>query len=189
MPAPTTQITSRETNIPGLLIFDMSLMEDSRGYFQEKFHKPKLVAAGLDPEFETKQTNISYNKFRGAIRGFHAEPWDKFISVVTGKVFAAYLDLRKGDSFGKVVTVEITPTVAVFLPRGVGNSFQTLEPDTYYIYQQNDNWSESAYAQQFFVNLADPKVNIEWPIPLAESTMSDRDKNHPLLSEIKPFEQ
>src|SRR3954469_12454295 len=119
MGAPTTEFTAHKTDIPGLLIFDVTYVGDDRGYFQEKFQKAKLVAAGLPENFNVVQNSLSYNKEAGVTRGLHAEPWDKYISVVTGKVFCAYVDLRKGPSFGKMVTVELTPTKAVFLPEGV----------------------------------------------------------------------
>lgn len=184
----TTEFTAHTTEIPGLIIFDVSLVGDDRGYFQEKFQKAKLIEAGLPKEFNVVQSSISYNKESGVIRGFHAEPWDKYLSVISGKVFAAYVDLRKGDSFGKVVTVEITPTTAVFLPQGVANSFQTLEPDTYYIYNINRHWSADDYDKYCFVNLGDPAIGVKWPISLDASVMSDRDRNHPLLADITPME-
>lgn len=188
MAVATTEFTARETEIPGLLIFDVTSVGDDRGYFQEKFQKAKLVAAGLPEAFNVVQNSLSYNKEAGVTRGFHAEPWDKYISVVTGKVFAAYVDLRKGDTFGKVVTVEITPNVAVFLPEGVANSFQTLEPDTYYLYSVNAHWSADNYDKYCFVNLADPTIGVDWPIKLEDATMSERDQNHPLLTEVTPME-
>lgn len=187
MSVPTTEFKTTATDIPGLLIFDVTLVEDARGYFQEKFHKEKLVTAGLPDSFDPVQTNISYNKDVGVTRGYHAEPWDKYISVIKGRVFASYLDMRAGDSFGKVVTVEINPSKAIYLPRGVANSFQTLEQDTYYIYQTNAHWNETAYNQQSFANLNDPSLNVSWPIPLDQAIMSDRDRNHPLFSSIKPI--
>lgn len=188
MAVATTEFTAHETEIPGLLIFDVTSVGDDRGYFQEKFQKAKLVAAGLPEAFNVVQNSLSYNKEAGVTRGFHAEPWDKYISVVTGKVFAAYVDLRKGDSFGKVVTVEITPNKAVFLPQGVANSFQTVEPDTYYLYSVNAHWSADNYDQYCFVNLADAQIGVQWPIALDQAVMSDRDKNHPLLADITPME-
>lgn len=188
MGVPTTEVTGHKTDIPGLLIFDVTYVGDERGYFQEKYQKAKLVAAGLPEEFNVVQNSLSYNKEKGVIRGFHAEPWDKYITIVTGKVFCAYLDLRKGDSFGKVVTVEIDSNKAVFLPKGVANSFQTLEPDTYYLYSVNKHWSADDYDKYCFANLADPSIGIKWPIPLEESVMSDRDKNHPMLKDVKPLE-
>jgi dTDP-4-dehydrorhamnose 3,5-epimerase len=131
---------------------------------------------------------LSYNKEPGATRGFHAEPWEKYISVVTGKVFAAYLDIRRGPSFGRVVTVEITPNIAVFLPRGVANSFQTLGPDTYYLYSVNEHWSAENYDKYSFVNLADPDAGVVWPISLDKAILSDRDLHHAFLKDIKPME-
>jgi dTDP-4-dehydrorhamnose 3,5-epimerase len=188
MGVPTTEFTAHQTAIPGLIIFDVTYIGDERGYFQEKYQKAKLVAAGIPADFNIVQNNLSYNKEVGVIRGFHAEPWDKYISVVTGRVFAAFVDLRKGDSFGKVVTVEITPNVAVFLPEGVGNSYQTLEPDTYYLYGVNAHWSADNYDKYCFANLGDPDIGVKWPIPLDKAIMSDRDKNHPMLKDVKPLE-
>jgi len=185
---PTTEFTAHQTDIPGLIIFDVTYVGDERGYFQEKYQKAKLVAAGMPENFSVVQNSLSYNKEAGVIRGFHAEPWDKYISVVTGKAFCAYVDLRKGDSFGKVVTVELTPNKAVFLPEGVGNSFQTMEPDTYYLYSVNAHWSADNYDKYCFANLADPEIGINWPIALDKSIMSDRDRNHPLLKDVTPLE-
>ncbi len=188
MGAATTEVTGHTTDIPGLIIFDVTLVGDDRGYFQEKYQKAKLVAAGLPEEFTPVQSNVSWNKDKGVTRGFHAEPWNKYISVVKGRVFCAYVDLRKGDSFGKTVTVELTPTKAVYLPKGVGNSYQALEPDTYYLYSVTEHWSAELYDKYCFVNLADPDITIQWPIPLEEAVMSDRDKNHPMLKNITPLE-
>jgi dTDP-4-dehydrorhamnose 3,5-epimerase len=184
----TTEIHGHTTDIPGLLIFDVTSIDDERGYFQEKYQKAKLVEAGMPEAFNVVQNSLSYNKDAGVTRGFHAEPWDKYISVVTGKVFAAYIDLRKGDTFGKVVTVEITPNKAVFLPQGVANSFQTLEPDTHYLYSVNSHWSADNYDKYCFVNLADPVLAVQWPISLQNAVISDRDRNHPMLADTTPME-
>ncbi len=188
MAVATTEFTAHSTEIPGLIVFDVTSVGDERGYFQEKFQKAKLVSAGLPESFNVVQNSLSYNKEKGVTRGFHAEPWDKYISVVTGKVFSAFVDLRKGESFGKVVKVEITSNKAVFLPRGVANSFQTLENDTYYLYSVNSHWSADNYDKYCFVNLADPDLDIKWPISLSDSIMSERDKSHPLLKDVKPLE-
>lgn len=188
MAVATTEFTPHETDIPGLLIFDVTKVGDERGYFQEKYQKAKLVAAGMIKSFNVVQNSLSYNEEPGVTRGFHAEPWDKYISVVTGKVFSAYVDLRDGPTFGKVVTTEIDANKTVFLPEGVANSFQTLEPNSFYLYSVNAHWSADNRDQYCFVNLADPDLNVEWPIPLSEAIMSDRDKIHPKLQDIKPME-
>lgn len=187
MAVQTTEYTKHDTEIPGLLWFDVTIVEDERGYYQETFQKQKLVEAGLSQDFDVVQFNTSYNIKRGATRGLHAEPWDKYITVIKGLVFAAYVDLRKGETFGKVVSLEIFPGKAVFLPKGVANSFQTLEDDTYYVYGVNDHWSADKYNHYTFANTADPNLNINWPIPLDDATMSERDRNHPILEDVKPM--
>jgi dTDP-4-dehydrorhamnose 3,5-epimerase len=188
MAVPTTEFTAHETDIPGLLIFDVTSVGDERGYFQEKYQKAKLVAAGMPESFNIVQNSLSFNKEIGVTRGFHAEPWDKYISVINGKVFSAYVDLRKGPSFGKVAIIEITPNVSVYLPQGVANSFQTLEPDIYYLYSVNAHWSADNYDRYCFANLADPEIDVQWPIALDKAIMSDRDRNHPMLKDVTPLE-
>ncbi len=189
MATATTEVTSKTTDIPGLLLFNVTAIKDERGYYQETFQKEKLVKAGLPNDFNVVQTNTSYNKIKGVTRGFHAEPWDKYITVLKGKVFAAYVDLREGDSFGKTTTVEITPETCIFLPQGVGNSFQTLEDDTYYLYSVNNFWSAELYDEYCFANLADPEIGIDWPIPLSSAVMSERDRNHPMLKDARKFKR
>jgi len=185
---PTTEVTGHPTNIPGLLIFDVTSVGDERGYFQEKYQKAKLVAAGLPEDFTVVQNSLAYNKNKGATRGFHAEAWDKYISVVTGTIFVAYVDLRKGPNFGKLVTLEVDKNKAVFVPKGVGNSYQCVTDEVHYLYSVNAHWSEEAYKTSLFVNLADPALGVAWPIPLDQATLSERDRNHPMLADVTPLE-
>jgi dTDP-4-dehydrorhamnose 3,5-epimerase len=182
----TTEFTIKQTEIPGLLEIDISLIEDARGWFQEKFQREKLIAAGFPENFLPVQQNVSYNKEVGVTRGLHAEPWDKYISVIRGDVFAAFVDLRK-ENFGLLVTLTLSPSKAVFVPKGVANSFQTLEPETYYSYLVNAHWSPEKAAEYKSVNLADPDLKISWPISLDKAIISDKDKKNPMLKEVKPF--
>lgn len=175
----------RETSIPGLFEIDLVVHGDKRGWFKENYQKAKLEALGL-PAFEIVQNNISFNEEVGVTRGLHAEPWEKFISVATGKVFGAWVDLRQGDSFGRVLTLEITPDKAVFVPRGVANGYQTLEPNVAYTYLVNAHWSPEA--KYTFVNLFDPELAIKWPIAREQAVVSEKDLGHPLLKDVTPME-
>ncbi|MDQ0613806.1 dTDP-4-dehydrorhamnose reductase [Microbacterium sp. W4I4] len=174
----------RETPIPGLLLVDLGVRHDNRGWFKENWQREKMVAAGL-PDFGPVQNNISFNDTVGTTRGIHAEPWDKFVSLATGRIFGAWVDLREGPTFGTVFTAELDPSRAIFVPRGVGNSYQTLEANTTYAYLVNDHWSPDVdYA---FLNLADETAAIAWPIPLDQAELSDKDKAHPRLADVTPI--
>lgn len=172
------------TTIPGLLVVHLDVHEDARGWFKENWQRAKLADLGF-PDLGPVQHNVAHNHRRGTLRGVHAEPWDKLISVVSGRVFGAYVDLRAGDSFGRVVTVEADPSVAVLVPRGVGNAYQTLEDDTSYSYLVNDHWSPDA--TYVAVDAADPALGIAWPVAPADSVMSDKDRANPLLADIEPM--
>lgn len=175
------------TSIPGLLVFDLPVHGDNRGWFKENWQREKMTALGL-PDFGPVQNNISFNAEKGVTRGIHAEPWDKYISVASGRVFGAWVDLRAGDSFGTVFTIEIDPAKAIFVPRGVGNAFQALEDNTAYTYLVNDHWSADAQSQYTFLNLADETAAIHWPISLDRAELSDKDKAHPRLADVTPMQ-
>ena len=179
-------LEAQTTNIPGMLVFDLSAHGDSRGWFKENWQRAKQTALSL-PDLGPVQNNISFNASKGVTRGIHAEPWDKYISVATGSVFGAWVDLRLGKSFGRVYTCVIDPSKAIYVPRGVGNSFQALEDGTAYTYLVNAHWSAELKKTYTFVNLADPELGIEWPIPLEQCELSEADKNHPMLKDAIPM--
>jgi dTDP-4-dehydrorhamnose 3,5-epimerase len=177
-------LTRAETPIPGLVVFELPVHGDARGWFKENWQREKMIALGL-PDFGPVQNNVSFNDAVGTTRGIHAEPWDKWVSVATGRVFGAWVDLREGPTFGAVFTTQLDASRAIFVPRGVANSYQTLESDTAYIYLVNDHWSpDAAYS---FLNLADETVAIEWPIPLLDVEISSKDRTHPRMADVTPI--
>lgn len=179
------ELTVKTTPIPGLLVLTLPVHGDNRGWFKENYQKEKMEALGLPP-LNVVQNNISFNADEGTTRGLHAEPWEKFISVANGSVFGAWVDLRKGDSFGATFSIEITPEIAIYVPRGIGNGYQTLEPNVAYTYLVNEHWSPEA--KYTFVNLFDETVGIEWPIARDKAIISEKDAAHPLLQDVTPME-
>ncbi len=178
-----TDLAVGATAVPGLLVLDLPVLEDTRGWFKENWQREKMTALGL-PDFGPVQHNLAFNLRRGVTRGVHAEPWDKLVSIATGRVFAAWVDLREGPSFGAVHHEVLDPGRAVFVPRGVGNAYQALEP-TCYSYLVNQHWRPDAtYAA---LDLADPTVAIPWPVPLAEAEISAKDRDQPRLAGVTPF--
>ena len=174
------------TPIPGLLVISLDVRGDNRGWFKENWQRRKMVDLGL-PDFAPVQNNVSFNTSAGATRGIHAEPWDKLVSLAAGRIFGAWVDLRPGDGFGRSFTLEMGPETGVFVPRGVGNAFQTLVDGTAYSYLVNDHWSAAARDSYTFVNLADDDLAIRWPIPLAQAELSPADRAHPRLSGVTPM--
>lgn len=172
--------------IPGMIEFDIPVHGDNRGWFKENFQKEKMVPLGFPASFFAEgklQNNVSFSR-QGVLRGLHAEPWDKYISVAdNGKVLGAWVDLRAGDSFGHVYQTEIDASKGIFVPRGVANGFQVLSETVSYSYLVNDYWALELKPKYAFVNYADPTLGIEWA-DVAHAEVSEADKNHPLLKDV-----
>ncbi len=169
------------TPIPGLLVLRLDVRTDERGWFVESWQRAKMTALGL-PDFGPVQANIAWNAHRGTTRGLHAEPWDKLVTVASGRAYGAWVDLRAGETFGTTYTVDLEPGVAVFVPRGVGNGYQTLADATAYGYLVNDHWrTDHAYLA---VDHADPALGIPWPVPREERSLSAKDRSAPALADV-----
>ncbi len=173
-----------ETELKGLFVIDLAVHGDARGSFREAYQAEKMEARGL-PKLGPVQWNISENLRPGIIRGIHAEPWDKYIHVPAGRVFSAVADLRPDSpTFGRHLTFELNHTNAIFISRGFGNAFQTLEPNTVYCYLVNAHWT--AGLKYPAIHYADPDLGIKWPIQPGSDDVSDKDKKNPSLRESFP---
>lgn len=175
--------------IPGMIEFDIPVHGDNRGWFKENFQKEKMLPLGFPDSFfkENKlQNNVSLSR-KGVLRGLHAEPWDKYISVAdNGRVLGSWVDLREGASFGHVYQTVIDASKGIYVPRGVANGFQVLSDTVSYSYLVNDYWALDLKPKYAFVNYADPALGIEWD-DVENAEVSEADKNHPLLKDVVPL--
>ena len=170
----------RETSIAGLYEVALDTNVDDRGTFREAYQREKLLAIGL-PDLGVVQWNISTNLARGTLRGIHAEPWDKYIHVIAGEAYAAIVDLRPDSpTFKTYEQFTLTPENAIFVSRGLGNSYQTLTDNVIYGYLVNQHWSPDA--QYTLISYRDPQLAIPWPI--SSPIVSEKDEQHPPLSQL-----
>jgi dTDP-4-dehydrorhamnose 3,5-epimerase/reductase len=182
------QVGSRgvhKTKFDGMLIFDLNIFDDPRGRFTEVWQTEAMQELGL-PEVTPKQLGISRSK-KGTIRAVHAEPYDKIVHPISGKIFCAMADLRTDSpTFGQVDTFELDETKMLFIPKGVGNGFQALSDEVLYCYCTAGVWSaDKAYSGQYVaINYADSDLNIEWP--LLDKIVSLKDEQNPTLRETFP---
>ena len=118
-------------------------------------------------------------------RALHAEGWNKLVYPVTGRMFAAIVDIRlDSETFGEVETFELDANEpkALFVPIGLGKSICVLgDEDVHYMYLV-----DAEYTGQDTRAIAwdDPDLAIEWPVK--EPIISERDKNNPTLREMFP---
>jgi dTDP-4-dehydrorhamnose 3,5-epimerase/reductase len=167
--------------LAGLLTVDLDVFSDERGNFREVFHAAKLADVPAFAAFQPVQQNVSHS-VRGVIRAVHAEPWDKFIHVAYGSVFAALVDLRAdSQTFGEHETFELDWSKALFVPRGFGNGFQALSDVAVYSYLVSEHWVPGTTYPA--VAYDDPDLAIAWPI--ADPIVSQKDAGNPSFAAFR----
>ena len=176
--------SATETEIKGLYTVQFKVIEDPRGSVMEFYRQSDFEAAGLPTLGERPQVNAPLT-IKGALRGIHAESAHKLVSVASGKVYAAIVDLRKDSATaGKWLGFELERGQGLFVSRGLGNSFQSISDDpSTYLYYFETEWVPGMPGPA--CNPLDPDLAISWPI--AEGTgmiISDKDRSNPSLKEI-----
>lgn len=178
-----------ETKIPGVVIIEPKVFEDARGYFCETYNEARYNDAGITARFV--QDNESFS-MKGVVRGLHwqAAPHTqaKLVRVIRGAVWDVAVDIRKGSpTYGRHVSVVLSAENKrqFFIPRGFAHGFIVLEDNTLFSYKCDNLYAPAADRGMRF---DDPALGIEWPkldIPL---TLSEKDKKHPFLAGIEPWE-
>lgn len=172
----------QETQLKGAYIIDLERREDARGFFARSFCQREFEAHGLAPVMV--QTNVSYNKKRGTLRGMHyqAAPYEeaKLVRCTRGAIYDVIVDVRPhSDTFREWVGVELTPDTGrmLYVPEGFAHGFITLEDETEVTYQVS-----AFYAPGYERGLRydDPAIGIVWPIGM--QVISEKDGSWPDFS-------
>ena len=176
-----------ETAIPAVKLIVAKKHGDHRGFFSEVYgRKAMRDACGIDLEFV--QDNHSLSAEKGVVRGLHYQiapmAQDKLVRVVRGAILDVAVDIRWGSpSFGRHIAVVLSASGGnqVFIPEGFAHGYCTLEPGTEVIYKVSAYYSPD-HDRGLLWN--DPALAIAWPISSDEALISDRDRQHPVLSRL-----
>ncbi len=181
------QIT--ETAIPDVKLVEPKKFGDNRGFFSETFNLANFEEAGV--AMNAVQDNHSLSGPRGTVRGLHFQtpPYAqaKLVRVTRGAVLDVAVDIRHSSpTFGQHVAVELSAEKwnQLYIPKGFAHGFCTLEPDTEFLYKV-----DAYYAPDHDAGLQwnDPTLAVDWPVKAEEAELSDKDKAHPLLSELPEY--
>ena len=178
-----------ETEIAGVKILEVDVHRDARGYFAETYNAGRYAEVGIDNVFV--QDNESCSQ-KGVLRGLHwqAAPWTqaKLVRVIRGAVWDVAVDIRKGSAtYGRYVSAELTAEngLQFYVPRGFAHGFMVLEDNTLFAYKCDNLYHpESERGMKF----DDPALGIPWPDICGEPILSPKDRLHPPLSGIVPWE-
>ncbi|MBR5661950.1 MAG: dTDP-4-dehydrorhamnose 3,5-epimerase [Bacteroidales bacterium] len=173
-----------KTDIEGVLILEPRVFEDPRGYFFESFNLRDFEAHVGHVDFV--QDNESKSSY-GVVRGLHFQRGEhcqaKLVRVVRGSVLDVAVDIRPGSpTFGKHVAVELTGENhrQLFLPRGMAHGFSVLSEEAVFQYKCDNFYCKEAEGA---IAWDDPDLGIDWRVPADDVILSEKDSNHPRLSE------
>lgn len=177
----------KETYIKGLLLIEPDVFGDSRGYFMESFSAKKFrEQTGLDVQFV--QDNESRSSY-GVVRGLHFQrpPYAqaKLVRVVSGRVLDVAVDLREGSpTYGRHFCVELSGDnhLQVFIPKGFAHGFAVLSDEAVFQYKCDEYYAPESEAAVIW---NDPDLGIDWRLPSEDVRLSEKDKNHPRLKDLK----
>lgn len=172
------------TKLAGAFIVEAEPREDSRGSFARTFCAREFSERGLASVFV--QSSISYNLKRGTLRGLHYQLTPacevKLVRCTAGALYDVIVDLRPGSpTFLQHIGVELTARNrrAVYVPEMFAHGLQTLEDETEVLYQIS---AFHAPDKATGVRYDDPKLRINWPLPV--SAIAEKDRNWPLLGNV-----
>lgn len=175
-----------DTPIPGLVLLEPRVFGDARGYFFESYSERECP--GLPEGLRFVQDNESKSRY-GVVRGLHFQkaPYAqaKLVRVVSGRVLDVAVDLRPGSpTFGQSYCVELSGEnhLQLFIPKGFAHGFSVLSDEVIFQYKCDEYYhpeSEGAIAWD------DPDLAIDWRIPAADVIVSDKDRHHPRLKDLK----
>ena len=176
----------RNTDIPGLLVFEPKVFEDSRGYFFESYNERIFQEAGIDLRFvQDNQSSSGY----GVIRGLHYQlpphAQAKLVRVLRGSILDVAVDIRKGSpTFGQVysITLSAENRLQLFIPPGFAHGFSVLSETAEVLYKCDVFYNRDSDAGIYF---NDPALKVDWKIPIDEAIISEKDKVLPLLADCK----
>ena len=170
------------TPLQGLTVIQRQRLQDHRGFFSRFFCAEELALCGFS--LPVAQMNHTFTASKGAVRGLHFQhpphAEDKLISCLHGEIFDVAVDLRRDSPTFLQWHAEILSgdnSRSLLVPQGFAHGFQTLTEGCELLYLHSRPYAAHAEGA---VNVTDPRLAIEWPLPICD--LSARDSSHLFLS-------
>ncbi|MEI6658429.1 MAG: dTDP-4-dehydrorhamnose 3,5-epimerase [Planctomycetota bacterium] len=174
------------TAIPGVLVVEPRIFEDSRGHFFESFNHAAFEKAIGGP-VSFVQDNQSLSRAR-VLRGLHYQvdrPQGKLVRAVRGSIWDVAVDIRpESPAFGTWVACEISAENRrqLWVPAGLAHGFLVLSESAEVLYKTTDYYSPPG---ERCIVWNDPELAIEWPLA-AEPVVSAKDQQGVSFAEAVP---
>jgi dTDP-4-dehydrorhamnose reductase/dTDP-4-dehydrorhamnose 3,5-epimerase len=172
-----------KTEIEGVVIVDLKVFGDNRGWFAETYSKEKFHQLGIDVEFI--QDNHSFSAQKGVLRGLHFQQppmaQTKLVRCTRGEILDVAVDIRKGSpTYKKWVAVKLTEENKrqLLVPKGFAHGFVTLTDNVEVHYKVDQYYSPE---NDRGIRYDDPEINVDWGVE--DPILSEKDLKAPLLAD------
>ncbi len=164
--------------LPGLVLVELQIHGDARGFFVERFHLQRFTDHGLPTRFV--QDNHSRSG-PNVVRGLHYQcgpDQGKLVGVVRGRVWDVVVDVRPDSpTYGQHFGIEMSDLngCMLWIPAGFAHGFCVLGDEPADVLYKVDAPYEPAGEGGIF--WADPELALPWPI--RQPIVSARDQRLP----------
>ena len=167
--------------IKGLYVIKPEPHKDNRGLLRRHFCEKEFKKEKIN--FHIKQSNISENKKKYTLRGFHFQipphGENKVISCVKGSIYDIVVDLRiKSKTYKKWQFFNLTEEnrLSIFVPVGCANAYLTMKNNSWILYYHSEFYKKNSERR---VRYNDPLFKFIWPNqPLVCSKLDVNVKNY-----------
>jgi dTDP-4-dehydrorhamnose 3,5-epimerase len=177
------------TAIPDVVVIEVDVFDDTRGFFMEVYRADRMAAAGIPGHFV--QDNHSGSR-KNILRGLHYQirrAQGKLVRAVSGEIFDVAVDLRRsspsyGRWAGEVLSADNKRTL--WVPPGFAHGFYVLSEWAEVLYKATEYYSPE-WERTLIWN--DPAVGIRWPILAGgEPVLSSKDALGARLADAEVYD-
>jgi dTDP-4-dehydrorhamnose 3,5-epimerase len=165
--------------IQGMFLIEPEVFSDERGVFRRHYCEREFAAHGISALI--RQCNVSENKRRYTLRGFHYQlpphSEGKTVSCLKGGIYDIVVDLRCSSStYLQWVGIELNESnrLGVHVPPGCANAFLTLDDNCMINYLSTNFYHPSAEKS---IRYNDSLFGFKWPVEPV--VISDKDNGQP----------
>ncbi|MBT8563250.1 dTDP-4-keto-6-deoxy-D-glucose epimerase [Polynucleobacter paneuropaeus] len=170
--------------LSGCYLMGCDSFEDLRGTFVKTYHENLYTELGIS--FTMREEYYSFSK-KDVIRGMHFQspPFDheKIVSCIQGAVLDVLLDLRRGNGYGSVASVELNggDRQLIYIPKGIAHGFLSLESNSLMLYK-----TSVVHTPENDLGIRWDSFGFNWGIE--RPVLSARDQQHSELGKFQtPF--
>jgi dTDP-4-dehydrorhamnose 3,5-epimerase len=175
---------SLPTRLDGSLLLAPAVYRDDRGFFCETFRDSAFAELGVsEPMVQDNHSRSSY----GVVRGIHfqiGEGCSKLVRCARGAIWDVLVDLRRGSpTYGSWEGFDLTDENmhVLYAPVGFGHGFCVRSEVADVCYKQSSYYSAEV---ERGIAYDDAQIAIDWPIPVAQRIVSERDATAPSLAQV-----